>query len=633
MELKFLQGIWSASTPPSGKLLGGHYQVIQQLGAGGFGHTFLAKDLHLPGQPICVVKQLKPIATDPKHLQVARRLFDTEAQVLYRLGIHSQIPKLLAHFEEKNEFYLAQEWIDGNLLADELTDGAPWSEIQTVSFLWDVLKTLAFVHQHRVIHRDLKPCNLIRRRSDKRIVLIDFGAVKQVSSQIITPGNSMTQTISIGTEGYMPNEQIAGRPQFSSDIYAVGIMGIQSLTGRHPRTLNADPRTGEINWHAYAVQTDPTLIEMLDRMVRYDFRTRYNAATDVLATLKSLPNHLIQAIPDTDTESLLPSLVVLPSEGKINTAPIDNAADQLGKTLSDTLSATVPDSSVDTAGCTLVALGQQPIRSNPKTSIATELVSSVRSRYSMDSWRRVPMIATIAGLLIVGLVIGRSCATSTPSPTAKTSANERPIQRPSPVSSSGSLAPTPASTLSLSDRLQQADQLQTDNQHTEAVKRYDDIIAQDSEAIAAYTGRCYSLNKLQRYDEAIAACEQALVLDSTQRQALWGKGYALEQQGAYTEAIALYDQAIKHDSTFAEAWNNKGTTLLSLGDSGKAVDAFDEAIAINANFSEAWSNRGAALWDQRAFSQALSSVERALEIQPDNPDALQLRQAMKERLR
>ncbi|HEY9658107.1 MAG TPA: serine/threonine-protein kinase, partial [Allocoleopsis sp.] len=235
----------SRSTPQinSDKPLGGRYKVISQLGAGGFGRTFLAEDLHLPGHPRCVVKQLKPHFKSDDTLQMARRCFNTEAQVLYQLGNYDQIPRLLAHFEDRQEFYLAQEFVAGTSLTAELLEGQPWSEAKVVEFLEDVLRILTFVHQQQVIHRDLKPSNLIRRQPDQKIVLIDFGAVKQVGVQNYDVETGLTNlTISIGTQGYMPNEQLAGKPRFSSDIYAVGIIAIQALTGIHPRYFEEDEK-------------------------------------------------------------------------------------------------------------------------------------------------------------------------------------------------------------------------------------------------------------------------------------------------------------------------------------------------------------------------------------------------------
>ncbi|NER78617.1 MAG: protein kinase [Leptolyngbya sp. SIO1D8] len=293
MELNFLRSL----RPGSGQPLGGRYKIIRQLGAGGFGQTFHAQDLHLPGQPVCVIKQLKPQVNSAQGLQVARRLFDTEAQVLYELGSHPQIPRLLAHFEDGKEFYLAQELIVGHSLTEEFLPETPWAEAKVVSFLGDVLSTLAFVHGHRVIHRDLKPSNLIRRTKDNRVVLIDFGAVKQARTQFIPSDPGISHTISIGTQGYMPNEQQAGRPQFSSDVYAVGMMGIQALTGRLPRHLPLDPHSNELAWHAYAPRVNPTLAAVLDYMVRYDYRDRYGTAAEALSALQSLPPVLSELLP------------------------------------------------------------------------------------------------------------------------------------------------------------------------------------------------------------------------------------------------------------------------------------------------------------------------------------------------
>jgi serine/threonine protein kinase len=267
--------------------LGGRYRIIKPLGVGGFGHTFLAEDTHLPGHPPCVIKQLMPQSADPFFLQTAKRLFDTEAQVLHKLGEHQQIPKLFAHFEENQEFYLVEEFIDGNVLGEEIKNGQQWNETQVIKLLLDILIPLAFVHQHQVIHRDLKPANLIRRKQDSKIVLIDFGAVKEILSQATSFHGQSSLTVAIGTPGYAPNEQSNGKPTLSSDIYAVGIIAIQALTGLHPNQLPDDPSTGEIVWRNHT-QVSPKLAEILNKMVRYDFRQRYQSAEEALQVVGKL---------------------------------------------------------------------------------------------------------------------------------------------------------------------------------------------------------------------------------------------------------------------------------------------------------------------------------------------------------
>jgi serine/threonine protein kinase len=275
-----------------GKLLDRRYQINQVLSAGGFGQTYIAEDTRRPGNPTCVVKHLKPASTDPNYLQTARRLFNSEAETLEQLGNHDQIPRLLAYFEENQEFYLVQEHIVGHPLNIELHPGKSWQESQVISLLQDVLNILAFVHQYGVIHRDLKPDNLIRRNSDGKLVLIDFGAVKQVRTVTAAPGFN-SATVAIGTPGYMPREQILGNPQHNSDIYSLGIIAIQALTGLHPTQLPEDPTTREIAWQRQ-MPVNPGLAAILNKMVRYDYRSRYQSANEALDTIAQLTNASIE---------------------------------------------------------------------------------------------------------------------------------------------------------------------------------------------------------------------------------------------------------------------------------------------------------------------------------------------------
>ncbi|MEM8830832.1 MAG: serine/threonine-protein kinase [Cyanobacteria bacterium P01_G01_bin.19] len=267
-----------------GKIVGSRYKIIEYLAEGGFGRTYLAEDTQLPGRDTCLVKQLHPSSLNPKFLSIARRFFKTEASVLHNLGHHSQIPSLLAYFEEAEKFYLVQQYIKGTTLKQELDSGQIWSESQAIAFLQDSLNILRFVHDQGVIHRDIKPDNIIRRESDHQLVLVDFGSVKEVLQ-----GQSLTVdllTLAIGTQGYMPIEQARGKPRPSSDLYALGIVAIQALTGIAPLDLVEDDRD-EIVWESSA-NVAPELSAILTRMTRYHFQDRYLSAADILQDLEQL---------------------------------------------------------------------------------------------------------------------------------------------------------------------------------------------------------------------------------------------------------------------------------------------------------------------------------------------------------
>lgn len=285
-----------------GKKLGGRYKITKVLGAGGFGETYIAEDIQRPGCPQCVVKQLRPSTNNPKHMHLARRLFQAEAETLERLGEHEQIPRLLAYFEEDEEFYLVQEFIAGYPLSEELSLGRHLPEARIVQILQELLQILSFVHSKNVIHRDIKPSNVLRRHADGGLVLIDFGAVKALHT-LSDDDTPATATIGIGTQGYMPPEQCAGNPRFNSDLYAVGMMGIQALTGLPPSQLKEDPQTGETQWRDKAI-VGHELAAILSKMVHYDFKKRYQSAIEVLNDLAKLTDLSTASVPLGRLESI-----------------------------------------------------------------------------------------------------------------------------------------------------------------------------------------------------------------------------------------------------------------------------------------------------------------------------------------
>jgi serine/threonine protein kinase len=264
-------------------LLRNRYLIEKPLSAGGFGKTYIATDEDFPGKPRKVVKHLKPQNSSAKVLEIARRLFETEAKTLANLGTKTdRIPTLYAYFEENQEFYLVQEFIEGKTLTQEL-ENRRLSEAETLEVLQEILTGLETVHSNHVIHRDLKPDNIIRRANSNELVLIDFGAVKAIRQ---ATNLQISQTISIGTPGYMPSEQGIGNPKLASDVYAAGAIALQCLTGVHPFDL-LDPDTSEFKWR-HLCQVSDRVANVLYKMVAVSQANRYPNANEAKKALDLL---------------------------------------------------------------------------------------------------------------------------------------------------------------------------------------------------------------------------------------------------------------------------------------------------------------------------------------------------------
>ncbi|WP_066382249.1 MULTISPECIES: bifunctional serine/threonine-protein kinase/formylglycine-generating enzyme family protein [unclassified Anabaena] len=275
-----------------GKLLRNRYRVLGLLGEGGFSKTYAAEDADRLNAP-CVIKQFFPQIQGTGQRSKAAEIFKEEAFRLYELGEnHNQIPRLLAYFEQGSSLYLVQEFIPGQTLLQEVQK-QPFTEMQVRQVLADLLPVLDFVHTCNVIHRDIKPDNIIRRETDGKLVLIDFGGAKQVTQTSLA-----RQATVIYTLGYAPTEQMAGFACPASDLYALGVTCIRLLTQCLPQPNVYgqiddglyDPMNAQWLWQDYlqnkGMIISDNLGKILDKLTKHLPSERYQSAAAVLHDLE-----------------------------------------------------------------------------------------------------------------------------------------------------------------------------------------------------------------------------------------------------------------------------------------------------------------------------------------------------------
>lgn len=292
-------------------ILQNRYKVLRLIADGGFGETFLAEDSQMPSKRLCLIKQLKPINDNPQVHNLVKERFEREAAILERLSENSpQIPKLYAYFEENNQFYLVEEFIEGETLSQRIQSKGVFSDDQVKEILVSILQVLIYVHGQKIIHRDIKPDNIILRISDNLPILIDFGAVKETMGTVVSNSGHSLNSIVIGTPGFMPSEQAIGRPVYSSDLYALGLTAIYLLTGKTPEMLESDPMTGKIYWRQFALNTNISLAAVLDKTISLRSNERYLTAKEMLEALQTPPSivatNIVLPAPPAPTQVISP---------------------------------------------------------------------------------------------------------------------------------------------------------------------------------------------------------------------------------------------------------------------------------------------------------------------------------------
>jgi tetratricopeptide (TPR) repeat protein len=612
-----------------GQLLDGRYRVVQILSSGAFGQTYLAVDTRRPGHPQCVVKQLRPPSNTSTVLKTAYRLFKQEAEILEKLGKHPQIPFLLAYFEEGNQFYLVEEFVPGHALNREIMAGQAWREERVITLLEEVLELLAFVHSQGVIHRDVNPSNLIRRKPDGKLVLIDFGSVKEVTTHLSDYEAEFPRTIATGTPAYMPIEQFQGNPQFCSDIYAVGMMAIQASTGLPgtdlPKLQDPNPsHTGEIVWRNRA-QCSTNLANIIDKMVCHQFGKRYHSAEEVLADLRKITNRQ-ESVTTAPKASVSPDLIQSPagflerfgSRLWLILAGLGAALALL--LLFNYLNRPNPiqareyyergvekSRNKDAAGA--VQAFNKSIQLNPNN--AETFYRRANANYDLKKYQEA--IADYSQAIVL-------------SPNYFQAYFNRGLARHDFNDKRGAiedytqvlkLQPNDADTFY--ERGVAYLELQD---YKTAIQDFSQVIRLQPSLTKAYRSRGVAFAGSGDLQGAIADYTEAIKLDSKDVDAFYSRGRSRFHLGDYKGALADYSQVIALDPKSGDAFANRCSTQLNLGAHQAAIDDCTQAIALSDEDAVPYNNRCIAYLNLKNYPKAIADCTQAVTVNPNDYNAL-----------
>ncbi|MEG3986017.1 tetratricopeptide repeat protein [Microcoleus sp. S28C3] len=585
-------------------ILGGRYKIIRRLGGGGFGQAYLAVDTQLPGTPQCVVKQLKPQTAD---LATARRLFDREATTLHKLGQgHDQIPRLFAHFEENEEFYLVEDYYEGETLGEELQRLKRFREPQAIALLQDILSILKYVHSHNVIHRDIKPSNIIRRKRDGKLTLIDFGVVKLLGFANLSGLQTNAETVAVSTYGYTPPEQQNGHPRLNSDIYALGVTAIKALTGKDIRDL-------QINLHNWReqVQVSDELAAILDKMVRLDFQQRYQSVEEVLADLEAMVAEFNQATQVRETQvretQAQPTQV---RETQARPTALRPAPTPAPAPIAPTKGFTFkPWHLVAIAAVVTAALlgGWKLYEPNFYLQQAKQQLDKYQPEKALDTFQRLidskpndPQAWRGRGDAL--LALGRY--------ERALSAYDKALQ----------LQPNDAKTLN-----KKGETLYELQRYQEALDTHEQALKAADNDPEAWYGKGRAFIGLKRYEDALTAFDKAREMKPQSPSVWYSKGIALEYLNRrpealkiYEEAVATYDEQLKANPNNLKGWVERGSVLSKLGRFNDVLDSAEKALKANPDFYPALVLKGNALRVTGKADEALQAYNKALEIRPDD---------------
>ncbi|MGF1497440.1 MAG: tetratricopeptide repeat protein [Elainellaceae cyanobacterium] len=608
------------------QLLGGRYQFLQTLGSNSPTNTYLVADTYLPDHPKCVVKRLPLTSKGQRAMQFVLLLLRKKAEALKHVGSHEQIPKILAHFEEGNSFYLVEEFIPGQSFGEILKPGKVFSEATVVRLLQEILKILLVMHSWGVIHRCIKPTNIIRRQPDGKLVLTGFGIFKEISAQDGRSAHGAAPTAVSSRSPYLAPEQSQGQRHFSGDIYSVGIIGIQALTGlsaaelrrlkQAGATSNGHKGVGTFAWTEYAKVT-PTIAAILNRMVAPDIEQRYQTAAEVLEDLRRIgadkpmgaqPPHQVPPIDATTVSGAIASKPygrrwLIPGIGVLTAAALVMVAFGLRipqKTWAHFYAQRAAAQAQQGNAPQAIEFYTQSIQAFPTS---TAHLQRGIAHYQAGEWRAAQQDLSEAlefnpKLGLAYFYRGNIRYDLGDRQTALSDYTEAVQHDPSL---------TRAYVNRGSVRAELGDE-------QGAVADYTTALQKDPNLVGAYLNRCLSRSNLGDHQGAIADCSQAIALEPNSLLAYQNRGLVRRRLGDTEGAIEDFNIAIRLDPADADPYYNRGIARIEIGDMAGALDDFDAAINLDSQHPFAYYERALVRHERGDDAGAIADLEQSARL-------------------
>lgn len=596
--------------------LGSRYFITRYLGGKSGLETYLADNLHRQYQSPCLVKLVElPSNQGLSKARIERRLAE-ELATLERLGYHEQIPQLWDHFEEHDTFCMVQEYVQGENLAEKIAQ-QNLSTSEVVKILASALAALDFIHHNRIIHRNVKPTNLMISDENQEVVLLDFGILLDIKH----PSHLTTDTSQQeDRDNYWSPEQLAGRPTIGSDLYALGMSMVEVLTKIPPGNIVREQQTGKLLWQEQMenANLDRRLVKVINKLINLDIGNRYSSAQKALDDLQK-----VNLLGQSNIKSKKPVT-------RIRDRPRNSTARISGFIVVGLLGIASLLGSIEFAFPTVRPAyywyrGNKALSQQPKVALDTFTKAIDLKPQSTAAWT------------------GRGAALFK---------MKRYAESLAAYEEATELDPNDWESWK-----KQGTALLRLERFREAIARYDRAFELEKNDGSLYSQRGKALYELQDYEAALEMHEKALKIDRLNPVFLSDHGKNLIQLGRYYDALTVFNRVqirrpyqmqlwqdkawvlkalnrpqeeVRVNQEIAQnykkllqekprnetIWFHQGDFLVSRQMYAKAIESYQKAVDIRPNFYQGWLELGKTLAKNGQGQLALEALDRALEIRP-----------------